>query len=154
MHQATSTQSFVSSANRSWKMPGLGCCFLFTLLPATLGCSTFGLGNGRLVKELQSENERLLGEFRAERNRRESTEKSLRVMERRLAESEKLLARQFGAGQGRLSQVSTLRAQSPYAPPQSALPPITSDFEGSSAAQSYGTTGTNGLRWRRRSGGQ
>ncbi|MEM8732793.1 MAG: hypothetical protein AAGG44_01130 [Planctomycetota bacterium] len=122
-----------------------------SLLPMAVGCNALGLGNGRLVKELQGENERLLSEFRAERNRRESTEKNLRLMEQRLAESEKLLARQFGAGQGRLSQLSTFRAQSPaYNPPQSALPPVTSDFAGNAGVSSYGTPNTNGLRWRRR----
>ena len=135
---------------------------LLLLLPFGVGCNTLGLGNGRLVKELQSENERLMGEFRAERNRRESTEKNLRVMERRLAESEKLLARQFGGGQGRLSQLSTFRAQSPF--PSSAstpyrsgnpsFPPVTSDLEGNRGAQSYNApSSTGGLRWRRRSAG-
>lgn len=60
-----------------------------TLLP---GCNAFGLRSQ--LQQLESENSRLLSEFRAERQRREAAELTARQLETRLAESEKLLARQ------------------------------------------------------------
>jgi hypothetical protein len=56
------------------------------------GCNTFGL-RGQL-QQLEVENNRLLSEFRAERQRREAAERNAQELETRLAESEKLLARQ------------------------------------------------------------
>lgn len=74
------------------------------LLAISSGCNTFG--NGKLLQELRNENERLLAEFRAERERREQLGKALQVAESRLSESEKLLARQYQAAEpGRLSSL-------------------------------------------------
>ncbi len=71
---------------------------------ALSGCNSFG--NARLVKELQSENERLLTEFRGQRDRATELEKANRLQADRLAESEKLLARlSQGSGAGRLSSL-------------------------------------------------
>jgi hypothetical protein len=71
-----------------------------------MGCNSFG--NGKLVKELERENERLLAEFRAQRDRNAELEASNRLQAERLAESEKLLARltQETPG-GRLSSLPT-----------------------------------------------
>jgi hypothetical protein len=74
------------------------------MLVALSGCNSFG--NARLVKELQSENERLLSEFRAQRDRAGELEKANQLQAERLAESEKLLARlSQGGGAGRLSSL-------------------------------------------------
>ncbi len=75
------------------------------LLVLVSGCNSFG--NSRLVKELQTENERLLTEFRGQRDRASELEKANRLQAERLAESEKLLARMSqGAGTtGRLSSL-------------------------------------------------
>lgn len=70
---------------------------------AAPGCNSFG--NAKLVQELRSENERLLTEFRSERDRREESEKALAQIESRLAESEKLLARQYQQPASRLSSL-------------------------------------------------
>lgn len=71
-----------------------------------VGCNAFG--NNKLVQELQHENDRLLTEFRAERQRREDSERSLQIAQRRLAESEKLLAQGYRAPtRSRLSQRQT-----------------------------------------------
>ena len=69
----------------------------FALLALGSGCNSFG--NGKLVQQLQLENERLLSEFRAEKARREQAEQKMASVELKLAESEKLLARQYQAGQ-------------------------------------------------------
>ncbi len=88
---------------RSYILGGLG---LTVLLLAGSGCNSFG--NSRLVKELQSENDRLLAEFRAQRTRSEELEKSNQLQAQRLAESEKLLARlSQGGGPGRVSSLPT-----------------------------------------------
>lgn len=70
---------------------------------AAPGCNSFG--NAKLVQELRSENERLLTEFRSERDRREESEEALAQIENRLAESEKLLARQYQQPASRLSSL-------------------------------------------------
>jgi hypothetical protein len=70
------------------------------------GCNTFA--NGKLVQQLQNENNRLLTEFRAERQRREEMERVNATLEARLSESEKLLARQLGDSPGRLSSLQPL----------------------------------------------
>jgi hypothetical protein len=68
------------------------------------GCNAFGLRNQ--LKQLEVENNRLLSEFRAERQRREAAERTAEQLELRLAESEKLLARQNQqAAGGRLSSL-------------------------------------------------
>lgn len=73
------------------------------------GCNS--IGAGKQVKQLEMENNRLLSEFRAERQRRETAERAAQQLENRLAESEKLLARQAvpsgnpANGPGRLSSL-------------------------------------------------
>ena len=123
-------------------------------LVAASGCNAFGLGNGRAVQELRTENERLLTEFRAERDRRQEMEKQLRVMENRLAESEKLLARQYSPTDRRLSQLSSLPSTSPSgarAVPNSASPaPFSSDLQGLSGDPGLSADQESGLRWQRR----
>ena len=80
-----------------------GACGL-ALLGVASGCNS--LGNSRLVKELQTENERLLSEFRGQRDRAAELEKANRLQAERLAESEKMLARLTqGVGSGRLSSL-------------------------------------------------
>lgn len=75
--------------------PLIALCCLCSL-PALTGCNSFG--NGKLIRQLQNENDRLLSEFRAERNRREEAEQAKFELEDRLAESEKLLAQQAESG--------------------------------------------------------
>lgn len=71
------------------------------------GCNAFGLR--KQLQQLETENNRLLSEFRAERQRRETAERTAQQLELRLAESEKLLARQLQGGtQGRLSSLPGL----------------------------------------------
>ena len=77
-------------------------CLCISILPMTAGCSMFG--SGKVVQQLQNENDRLLSEFRAERQRRDEAERANKILEARLAESEKLLARQ-SQGASRLSSL-------------------------------------------------
>ena len=112
------------------------------LLFAGTGCNTFG--NAKLVQELRLENERLLTEYRAEKNRREESEEAIRLMETRLAESEKLLARQYQQPASRLSS----------------LPSSSGLNQGNDLSQSRSSGGLidepplvdeeTGLRWQRR----
>jgi hypothetical protein len=69
------------------------------------GCNS--MGAGKQLKQLELENNRLLSEFRAERQRRESAERTAQRLETLLAESEKTLARQLQGppGAGRLSSL-------------------------------------------------
>jgi hypothetical protein len=91
------------SSSQKWVITYQVLCGL-ALLVAFSGCNSFG--NTRLVKELQSENERLLSEFRAQRDRASELEKANQLQAERLAESEKLLARlSQGGGAGRLSSL-------------------------------------------------
>ncbi|GIW99486.1 MAG: hypothetical protein KatS3mg111_2819 [Pirellulaceae bacterium] len=95
------------------------------------GCRT--VGKAKLVQELQSENARLLSEYRAEKQRRQEIENRLALMEQRLAESEKLLAKHYsGTGQ--------LGAQSPVMSAQ--LP--------SSQSNSSASRANDSLQWQRR----
>ena len=65
---------------------------ILTAVSLMPGCGAFGLR--KQLQQLEHENSRLLSEFRAERQRREAAEQSAQQLEHRLAESEKLLARQ------------------------------------------------------------
>lgn len=115
----------------SWRLL-LGACGL-ALLSVIGGCNS--LGNSRLVKELQTENERLLSEFRGQRDRAAELEKANQLQAERLAESEKLLARlSQGIGSGRLSSLppaaggsspASLPANTSAGSPNAALPPST-----------------------------
>jgi len=113
------------------------------------GCNAFGLR--KQLQQLENENSRLLSEFRAERQRRETAERTTQQLELRLAESEKLLARQLQDGApGRLSSLPGLPARS--AAPGS-FPGGTSN--GSVSVPWDGTQGTaessGNFRWQRRS---
>lgn len=104
---------------------------------SSTGCNS--LGAGKQMKQLEVENNRLLSEFRAERQRRESAERTAQQLEMRLAESEKMLARQMNTGTspGRLSSL----------PLTSTLPRETDSGLSSSA----GAEGVGGdLKWHRR----
>ncbi|QDV27880.1 hypothetical protein [Aureliella helgolandensis] len=121
-------------------------CSLFVpLLGGASGCSS--LGKGALVKQLQSENDRLLSEFRSQRDRADQLAQSNRMLEERVAQTEKQLALQYQAGGGRLSQLN-----SNYVP---SLPGSLSSFPGNaygnSGADGAGaTTGSSGLQWQPR----
>lgn len=98
----------VCAAGHLWSWATIGIAMILALS----GCNSFG--NSRLVKELQTENERLLGEFRGQRDRALELEKANRQQAERLAESEKLLARlSQGTSAGRLSSL-----------PQTSLPAV------------------------------
>ncbi len=110
-------------------------------LPA-MGCNSFG--NGKLVQQLQHENERLLTEFRAERKRREEVESANRSLEARLSESEKLLARQTPGGiPNRLSSMQP----APRGLPATSATPL-GDTTPRDASGTHGDP--SGFRWQRR----
>ena len=74
------------------------------------GCNAFGLR--KQLQQLEDENSRLLSEFRAERQRRETAEKTAQQLEIRLAESEKHLAKSLQeSSPGRLSSLPGLPSQ-------------------------------------------
>lgn len=76
-----------------------------SIVVGSAGCNS--IGAGKQMKQLEMENNRLLSEFRAERQRRESAERTAQQLELRLAESEKMLARQLqnGSSPSRLSSL-------------------------------------------------
>lgn len=124
-------------------------CCLAGLLTMS-GCSSFG--NGKMVQELKNDNERLLAEFRAERDRREKTEQALKQAEVRLAESEKLVARQYQAPGA--DRVSRLQNNSRLTGVDSnASPSFSSELPGAGrgAPTDLGSTqDDSGFRWHRR----
>ena len=125
------------------------CGVLLTSLLYTTGCNALGVGNGKLLRELQSENDRLLSEFRAERARRQEVEKAKRVVEERLAESEKLVARQY-SGASRISRIPAPNFNAPGGFNGSAGVPFSDGLSGLSGG-GFGTADPNsGLRWQRR----
>jgi hypothetical protein len=76
--------------------------YLAAFLTITVGC---GSGNQRL-QQLQNENDRLLSEYRAQRDQVTQLNEKLAVAQNRLAESEKLLARQSPMPSSRLSRLN------------------------------------------------
>jgi hypothetical protein len=72
-----------------------------------LFCSStiLGCGHNQVVRQLQSENDRLLAEFRAEREQKLQLSEKLAATQARLAESEKLVARQNPLPANRVSRV-------------------------------------------------
>ena len=76
-------------------------CFS-TLLVIATGC---GSGSQRLT-QLQNENDRLMSEYRAQRDQVTQLNEKLAVVQNRLAESEKLLARQSPMPSSRLSRLN------------------------------------------------
>jgi len=73
-----------------------------TLLAITTGC---GSSSQRLT-QLQNENDRLLSEYRAQRDQVTQANEKLAVLQNRLAESEKLLARQSPMPASRMSRLN------------------------------------------------
>ncbi len=132
----------------------LGLRLLMLLAIASAGgCNSVGLGSGRQVQELRNENERLFAEFRAERERRKKSEEQLRIMENRLAESEKLIARQYSASGDRLSQLPTSANSRnyPVTPRDGGALPGPSQSAGNPLSAGYAPADPDsGLRWQRR----
>ena len=139
-----------SSLSPTKKRHFFGAVFCLAGLLTVSGCSSFG--NGKLVQELKNDNERLLAEFRAERDRREKTEQALKQAEVRLAESEKLVARQYQAPGG--DRVSRLQNNSGFAGVNpSVSPSFTSDLPGTGRGEQAdlgATQDDSGFRWQRR----
>ncbi len=90
-----------SSTSTSIRGPRWIFC-LATVLAITTGC---GSSNQRLT-QLQNENDRLLTEYRAQRDQVTQLNEKLAVAQNRLAESEKLLARQSPMPSSRLSRLN------------------------------------------------
>jgi hypothetical protein len=115
-------------------------CVCAGLMVTAAGCNS--LGNAKIVKQLQTDNERLLSEFRAEKARRERAEQRVASVELKLAESEKLLARQYESGQ----RVPHLSSRQPEVPLPTNI--------GSGSSTSVGGHGSSGegdaFRWQRR----
>lgn len=110
------------------------------------GCNSIGVG--KQLQQLESDNNRLLTEFRAERQRRENAERTAQQLEQRLAESEKLIARQMqaGTGPGRLSSLPSSPAL-----PSSSMPDPSSLLNRGGASDSPSTShGSGDLKWYRR----
>lgn len=140
---------------------GLASMILFS----SSGCNLFGIAVTTTVRELRHENERLLTEFRAEKKRREEMENTLRTMEARLAESEKMVAQQHSPSTERFSQLNPLTAQ----PGVGGVLPYGSNSNGRLGTQPYASSPTpyrgdsgglpndynsadadSGLQWQRR----
>ncbi len=91
---------------RRWRV--LGCCC--ALILSTVGCQKWP--GSQQASQFQIDRERLLGEFRAEKKRVEELAARNRMLEQRLAESEKAIARQNlvdGRGTGRSRTSSEIR---------------------------------------------
>ena len=117
-------------------------CFS-TLLAITLGC---GSGSQRLT-QLQNENDRLMSEYRAQRDQVTQLNEKLVVVQNRLAESEKLLARQSPMPSSRLSRLSdpgSLPASVPSFGAQSQGTPFGLTAGGSASATANNKPNTGG----------
>lgn len=132
------------SLQNTFRLSSLLAAFVtFVVIPMSAGCSTFNL-RGSAVQELEDDNERLLTEYRNERQRRENAEKSLRDLEAKLAASEKLVAQRY----------SPLATRTPSNNAYPTTPPLQSDLNG--LGNHYrgpigGNTGDS-LQWQRRNG--
>lgn len=113
---------------------------LSALLLTTSGCNAFG--NRKVVQELQAENERLISEFRAQRDSNERLKRQNHELETRVAESEKLLARTYQNGGPR---ISSLLGVDPAPRAATSFPPASSGSD--SGFQSNGSTTPGGLKW-------
>ena len=71
------------------------------------GCQRFP--GGQAMRQYQLESDRLLAEYRAEKKRNEDLVARNGLLEQRLAESEKLLARNTGGSNGRNSTSNSIR---------------------------------------------
>lgn len=104
---------------------------LATLLAAATGC---GSSSQRLA-QLQNENDRLLSEYRAQRDQVSQLNEKLAIVQNRLAESEKLLARQSPMPSSRLS-----RLNDPSNTASSSLPSSVPSFGSQSRGTISGST--------------
>ena len=106
--------------------------FCFAALLVVIG----GCGSGgQRLQQLQNENDRLLSEYRAQRDQVAQLNEKLAVAQNRLAESEKLLARQSSLPSSRLSRLNDPNSLSTTGPRQSG-PPSGSPTAGASAGGS------------------
>ena len=70
---------------------GLILLCLCSLMPCATGCGLFG--GGQQLKQLQNENDRLLAEYRAQRERLTELQETNAALEARVDEAERLLAK-------------------------------------------------------------
>jgi hypothetical protein len=93
-------------------------------MPCGVGCGL--LGGGQQLKQLQLENDRLLAEYRAQRDRLTKLQETNADLEARVGEAEKLLAQSgIGLPSSRISQAPP-RAASPSTSSRSAASASTS----------------------------
>ncbi len=92
------------------------------------GCGLFG--GAAQLKQLQAENDKLVTEYRAQRDKNAKLQETNVALEQRVAEAEKLLARSgYSQPSSRLSQVPGRASASssgiapPYVPPSGNVPP-------------------------------
>lgn len=109
------------------------------------GCSSLNFRGGQ-IKELQSDNQRLITEYHAEKKRREQAELALKQMENRLAQSEKLVARRYGPTAPRTP------SNAPYNFGSSNSGTGTLNGLGESFGRGYGSPDDAGMRWQSRVG--
>ena len=83
--------------------PSLSLGLALSLLLAAAGCTS----NTQRIQQLQSENDRLLSEYRAQRDQVTQLNERLATLQSRLAESEKLLARQSPLPTSRVSRLNS-----------------------------------------------
>jgi hypothetical protein len=91
------------------------------LMPCASGCGLFG--SGQQLKQLQSENDRLLAEYRAQRDRVTRLQETNAALEARVGEAERLLA-QSGVSSPS-SRISRVSPRSPAQEAGSGPPPAT-----------------------------
>ncbi|GAB5403459.1 MAG: hypothetical protein Aurels2KO_16900 [Aureliella sp.] len=119
------------------KSPGMRLALLGPALLAALFSGCNSLGSGKLAEQLREENERLISEFRAQRDTNEKLRKQNQMLEDRVAESEKLLARTLSKTDSRISS----------RPLPSTTPGQSSSPLSAPAASGIGDTGTAKLKW-------
>lgn len=136
----------------AWGLVAVAC------MCSNVGCSAFG--NRKLVEQLQAENEKLLSEFRGQRERAAELAQANRLLEDRIAETEKLLARQFQSGGMSTARANPTPQSSPTLP--SSLEPSSLGgaaggapvyrFDGKELASdpSYGGSSDGTLKWQPR----
>lgn len=116
------------------------------------GCNLFG--SGQQLKQLRAENDRLISEFRAQRDRLATLQQTNAMLEARVGEAEKLLAR---SGQtlpsSRISQApartpSELNSTSTATGTASSLPPYIPPNVPSLPGTDRGASNTDGVKWR------
>lgn len=122
---------------RHWRVFGCVCA----LVVSTVGCQKWP--GSQQASQFQIDRERLLGEFRAEKKRVEELAARNRMLEQRLAESEKAIARQNlvdGRAAGRNGSNSELRIGDDRNPTRS--------YDSSSSLSNVNTSRANANRSR------